>query len=221
MKPTIALIHASRAAVDLVTVYYSQQAPEYELVNLLDDGVMRVLGAEDQSAARRRLGAMLRTAREEYSAALAVLTCSAVTRETLAALREAAGYPILKIDEPIARRAVDACSRIGVLATFPPTLATMRHLLEDAAQECGKNVEILEELAADALKALLSGDVARHDACLLASVERLAARSPDAIVLAQVSMARLAGEAARRAGRPVFSSLETSLAEVRRILAAS
>jgi len=65
MKPTIALIHASRAAVDLVTVYYSQQAPEYDLVNLLDDGVMRALGAEDQSAARRRLGAMLRTAREE------------------------------------------------------------------------------------------------------------------------------------------------------------
>lgn len=214
MKRRIALIHASRAAVDPVTQYYAEKAPELDLTNLLDDGVMRMLGANDESRSQRRLLSMLDTAREEYEAEAALLTCSAVTRASMEWLRAAAGIPLVKIDEPMARIAVKAGRRVGVVATFEPTTSTTRRLLEEADPK----VEVLIECARDALRALLAGDFASHDKLLSAAVHQIAARGVDAIVLAQVSMARLARELALTVPVPLFNSLDTSLSEVRRVL---
>jgi hypothetical protein len=68
----VALIHASRASVEPVAQYYTKHAPEFDYANLLDDGAMQVLdAAADQSVAFRRLGAMERTAQQEYQASAA------------------------------------------------------------------------------------------------------------------------------------------------------
>lgn len=197
-----------------MTHYYSAQAPEFELTNLLDDGVMRMLGGDDESAPRRRLLAMLHTAREEYRAEAALLTCSAVTRASMEWLRAEAGYPLVKIDEPMARLAVAAGRRVGVVATFEPTVATTRQLLEDA----DPRVDVVVECAPEALRALLAGDPATHDALFRDAVSRVSAKRVDAIVLAQVSMARLAAELSGTVRVPLFNSLDTSLDEVRRVL---
>ena len=212
---TAALIHASRAALDPVSRYYAANEPGWTLVNLLDDGVMRRLDGRDTEGAERRLASMVSTAHQEYGAQSALITCSALSARGMGAIRAAAPVPVVKIDEPMARAAVLEGRRIGVLATFPATVETTRELLETAA---GVPLEIQVELAAEALRALLDGGEAAHDAIFFQALDRLAAWRPDAIVLAQVSMARLHEAARRRAGVPVFSSLASSLDAMRAIM---
>lgn len=209
------ILHASRAAVDCVAEYYAAQAPEFEFTHLLDDGVMRMLKGRDWPRAGRRLLAMAEDARREYGASQAVLTCSAYPTKELAELKAASPIPMFKIDEPMAREAVRTSTRIGVLSTFPATKETARDLLLDAAQTEAIQIELVEHLDAEALQALLKGDRETHDARFLDACRQLAAQGIGALVLAQVSMARLKEDAARVAGVPVFESLSTSLQALR------
>ncbi len=216
----VAFVHASRAAVDPVTHYYAAEAPEFECTNLLDDGVMRALAAGDAERTQRRLREMIATARDEYAAEVAMLTCSALSPNAMRELRESAGIPLLKIDEPMARKSVSLGSRIGVLSTFPATAGTTRELIEEAARAAGRTVEIVGVLEERALQALLAGSEEEHDRLFLEAAAKLAGQPGlDAIVLAQVSMARLASKAAVGVAVPVLNSLDTSLAAVRSLLA--
>jgi Asp/Glu/hydantoin racemase len=214
--PTIALIHASRAAVDPVTQHFAQHAPDLKIVNLLDDGIMTSLAALDLDKAVRRLTEMAESAWLEYRAGAAVVTCSAVSRAGMRTLRAQSRIPILKIDEPMARRAAAAGRRIGIVATFPATVATTVELLHAAA---AAPLETTHVLAAEALQALLRGEVDEHDRLLLASAQQVEREGIDVLVLAQVSMARLEAQVRAHAKVPVFSSLATSLDEVRSLLA--
>jgi Asp/Glu/hydantoin racemase len=115
----------------------------------------------------------------------------------------------------MARLAVAAGRRVAVAATFAPAIETACALLREAAAEAGHTVEVTTAVAEDAYEALLRGDAARHDKRVLALIREIAALAPDAIVLAQVSMAHLADQARAVSAAPVFSSLETSLEALR------
>ena len=214
--PTIALIHASRAAVDPVTQHFNQTAPELKTVNLLDDGIMTSLAEDDVDRAVRRLAEMVELAWLEYRANAVLLTCSAVSREGMRALRRQTRIPIIKIDEPMTRRAAAAGRRIGIVATFPATVATTVELLHAAALT---PIETTHVLAGEALQALLRGDVEAHDRLLLEAAHQVETEGIDAMVLAQVSMVRLEPQIRAKSRVPVFSSLATALDEVRALLA--
>src|SRR5207253_7174770 len=132
-------------------------------------------------------------------------------RELTESLARDFDFPVLKIDYPMARRAVSAGRRIGVAATFAPTLVPTSRLLREAAQEAGREIEIVEEVAPEAYKALLANDTATHDELLAAAVESLQQKDVSAVVLAQVSMARTLPLLERGARVPVLTSLHTSL----------
>jgi len=214
-KRKVAFIHTSPAAVGPLMQFYTEAAPELEITNLLDDGLLRLLAAEDLDTARGRLIDMVKTAAETYGAEAAMITCSSVSKEMAARISERFEFPVLKIDYPMARRAARAGGRVGVAATFPPTLGPTRKLLSEAAEEAGAVIEIVEEVAHGAYDALLSGDAERHDDLLLDAVSRLEAGDVSVIVLAQVSMARILPKVAGRTGVPVLSSLHTSLEAIR------
>ena len=217
-KRSVAFIHTSPAAIGPLMQFYAGAAPELEITNLLDDGLLRLLAAGRGGDVRRRLGEMLRAAAETYEPELAMVTCSSVPKETADSLARDFGFPLLKIDYPMARRAVRAGRRIGVAATFTPTLVPTSKLLRDAAAEAGVEIEIVEEVAPGAYDALLSNDAARHDELLAAAVESLQHRDVSAVVLAQVSMARTLPLIERTARVPVLTSLHTSLEAVREAL---
>lgn len=218
-KRSVAFIHTSPAAVGPLMQFYAEAAPELEVTNLLDDGLLRLLAAGRGEDVRRRLGQMLRAAAETYAPEIAMVTCSSVTREMTDSLAADFTFPVLKIDYPMARRAVRAGRRIGVAATFPPTLVPTSRLLREAAAEAGAEIEIVEEVAPDAYKALLANDTATHDRLLADAVARLRERDVAAVVLAQVSMARALPLLERDAPVPVLTSLHTSLEAVREALA--
>ncbi|MDX2267717.1 MAG: hypothetical protein NW208_06395 [Bryobacter sp.] len=196
----LGVIHASRAAVDVVAEYYARAEPGWEITHLLDDGVMRMLRARDWAAAQARLEQHRDDLRRTYGVEQVMVTCSALPL----AVVEAMG--VHKIDVAMARRAGEVGRRIGVLATFASTQETTREMIL-AFHPDAEIVEVLEEAA---LVSLLAGDVAAHDARFFAAVEQFRGRV-DVLVLAQVSMARLREEAERRLGVPVLESLSTSL----------
>jgi Asp/Glu/hydantoin racemase len=220
VKRNIAFIHTSPAAIGPLMQFYSEAAPELQITNLLDDGLLRLLASKNITQAQRRLGAMIEAARETYRAELAMITCSSVSKEMAGELSRTIDIPILKIDSPLARKAVETGRRIGVAVTFPPTLETTSNLLRDAAAESGTAIEIIPEIVPDAYDALLAGDHKKHDDLLMAAIKRLDERKVDAIVLAQVSMARILPQLAGRARAPVLSSLSTSLMAIREVLKA-
>src|ERR1044072_5590004 len=147
LKRSVAFIHTSPAAVGPLMQFYAEAAPEFEITNLLDDGLLRLLAAGRAEAVRRRLSEMLRAAAETYAPELAMVTCSSVSKELIESLARDFPFPVLKIDYPMARRAVSAGRRIGVAATFPPTLVPTSTLLREAAQEIDAEIEIVEEAA--------------------------------------------------------------------------
>jgi Asp/Glu/hydantoin racemase len=214
-KRKVAFIHTSPAAVGPLMQFYTEAAPEMEITNLLDDGLLRLLASKDLDTAQARLTDMIKVAAETYGAEAAMVTCSSVSKEMVESISGGFELPVLKIDYPMARRAVRGGGRVGVAATFPPTLGPTRRLLSGAAEEAGVEVEIVEEVAAGAYDSLLAGDAERHDELLLASVSRLESRGASVIVLAQVSMARILPKVAGRVGVPVLSSLHTSLDAIR------
>ncbi|HEX8338153.1 MAG TPA: aspartate/glutamate racemase family protein [Pyrinomonadaceae bacterium] len=218
-KRSVAFIHTSPAAVGPLMQFYAEAAPELEITNLLDDGLLRLLAAGRARDVRRRLEEMLRAAAETYGPELAMVTCSSVSKETADSLARGFPFPVLKIDYPMARRAVHAGRRVGVAATFPPTLVPTSKLLLDAASEAGTEIEIVEEVAHGAYDALLSNDTATHDGLLAEAVENLQNKDVSTVVLAQVSMARALPLLSARARVPVLTSLHTSLEAVREALA--
>jgi Asp/Glu/hydantoin racemase len=132
-----------------------------------------------------------------------LVTCSSVGA-VVDEIAPGAAVPVVRVDRAMAERAVTLGSTVGVLATLPTTLAPTTELVEAAAREAGRAVEVVSRLCDGAFAALQSGDGARHDAIIAEELDRLAAEV-DVVVLAQASMARIA--AARPAGgTPVLSS---------------
>lgn len=198
--------------------YYAEAAPEFEITNLLDDGVLRFFAMHDSESAAERLRSMIRVAREVYGARAILITCSSVSTEMIHELEPGAGVPLIKIDDPMMEEAVHAGRRIGVAITFAPTTEPTQKALHDAATRTGREIETVPLLVEGAYKALLAGQSDLHDQLLMAGVEQLQEQGVDAIVLAQVSMARILALLEGRIRVPVLSSLKSSVGAIRRAL---
>lgn len=218
MKRTLTFIHTSPAAIAPLMQFYAKSEPEWEITNLLDDGILRFFKIGELGLVEERLREMLAAARTTYAAEAALVTCSSVSTAMIATLAENSPMPVVKIDQPMAELAVACGSRIGVAVTFPPTEAPTRSLLAQAAAALSRSVEIDVEIAPTAYDALLSNDLDTHDRLLIDACDRLVERGAEAIVLAQVSMARAEDRIRQRLSVPVFSSLSTSLEALRRVL---
>src|ERR1700755_1616589 len=98
MKRSVAFIHTSPAAIGPLMQFYGEQAPDLEITNLLDDGLLRLLAAGKTEDARKRLSEMRRSAAETYEPELAMITFSSVPREMADSLARDFRVPVLKID---------------------------------------------------------------------------------------------------------------------------
>lgn len=219
MKRHIALIHASPAAILPLADYYKTHAPELEITNLLDDGLLRCFAVHDEAAAEARLRTLCRHAIEADGAALALITCSAVKRALASRLESALGIPVLKIDEPLAKTALACGRKLGVIVTFAPSKAAAESLLRETAADKQMTVELTTVVIPEAYDALLAGRTADHDRLLIEAIAPLR-QSCSAVVLSQVSMARVLPHFDGQAGAPVLSALPLSLQAVREALAA-
>lgn len=170
-------------------------ADELLLKRTIRDGVV-----DDVTRARLR-GHVASLA--DFGVDAVLVTCSSVGG-LVDEIAAEAHVPVVRVDRAMAEHAVTLGSTIGVLATLPTTLTPTTALVEAAAREAGRPVEVVSRLCDGAFTALQRGDGARHDAIIAEELDRLAAEV-DVVVLAQASMARIS--AARPAdGTDVLSS---------------
>jgi Asp/Glu/hydantoin racemase len=218
MAGKLALIHT----VSLVAVFNelcAEVMPWAEVVNVVDEILLRTVLAEGglSPAICRRVAEHVEAA-EQAGADAVLLTCSSISPCADAA-RLLAGIPVLKVDEPMVRKAVGLGSRIGVVATARTTLAPTTELIRSTAADMGKEVEIIPVLCEDAYEPMLSGDSETHDRIVSKAIKELTAQS-DVIVLAQASMARVGETAPGGDGYavPVLSSPRLAVQAAARVL---
>jgi Asp/Glu/hydantoin racemase len=138
-----------------------------------------------------------------------LFSCSAFGPCIEACARELAPLPVLKPNEAAIEEALVFGRRIGLLATFPGTLASM-------PPEFPPGVEVVPCLADGAMAALDAGDAERHDRLVEAAAPAL--RDCDVILLGQFSLARAAPMVARATGRPVVTTPGSAVKKLRRLL---
>lgn len=205
-KKSLGLLHTSATLVPIFEQLCKAKLPGVAVFNLVDDSLIKDVIAHGKlrpQTARRVT--QLVAAAEDAGADYIMVTCSSIGAavETAATL---AGVPVLRVDQPMADRAVTSAERIGVIATLPTTLEPTTDLVRRRATVANRHVTVTPRLCDGAFDALMSGDAATHDAMVAAALRELAAQV-DVIALAQASMARVVdtlSEADRRT--PILAS---------------
>lgn len=213
----LAFIHAALASLPALRRGLEQH-PEWDIVNLLDDGLQRFFAGHDDLAVEARLRDMARAATGAYQARAILATCSAARLDAIERIEQECGVPFLKIDYPMCREAVRAAERIGVVVSFPPTEPVTIGTLAEAALRERRAIQPQTVVVPAALQLLNAGDKLAHDRLLSEAATGLREQGVEAIVLAQVSMSHLAAPLTAQLGVPVLDSLSTSFAELERLL---
>jgi Asp/Glu/hydantoin racemase len=210
MSVRVALIHALRHSPPPIEAEFRQAWPEAVLMNLLDDSLSADLAREGRltPAMTERFVTLARYAVGTGAAGI-LFTCSAFGPCIEAAAEAGAPVPVLKPNEAAIAEAVGRGRRIGLLATFPGTLASM-------PAEFPPGVEVVPMLAPGALAALDAGDVAAHDR--LAAEASRDLRGCDVVLLGQFSLARAAPMVAEATGRPVVTTPGSAVRKLKGLL---
>ena len=140
---------------------------------------------------------------QHQGASQVLCTCSSVGGMAEQVGRQM-GLPTLRLDRPMAEAAVAAGRHILVAACLPSTLGPTTQLLNEVAHGQGRQIEIETLLMENAWPLFQAGDEAgftRHIAGIILNTRP----QPDAIVLAQASMAS-AADLMRSSPVPIFSS---------------
>lgn len=204
MKKVVA-IHTAMALVNPLTELFKEHLPEVKLNHIADDSLIQEVIANNEvtPTVRKRLLSYYFAA-VDSGADIILNMCSSVG-EVAESGRLCVSVPLLRIDDPMAIKAVESGVKIGVLATLPTTLQPTVKLLTNKAKELNKTIEIIDGLAEGAFQAAMSGDVETHNKLIVKASERVATQA-DVIVLAQGSMAKMETELARITGKTVLSS---------------
>jgi Asp/Glu/hydantoin racemase len=206
----IALIHALEHSLAPIAASFAKLWPEARLMNLLDDSLSADLARDGRltdGMTERFLSLGRYVAGTGANAIL--FTCSAFGPCIEAVARTHAPMPVLKPNEAMIELAVAKGKKIGLLSTFPPTLASM-------PPEFPASVEIVPKLAEGALAALDRGDRTEHDRLVTEASKDL--RSCDVIALAQFSMAPAAAEVAEATGRLVLTTPDSAVVKLKDVL---
>ena len=201
----IAAIYTGAALVKPLSDLLKEALPDCQVMNVLDDSMISDIisaGKMTKEVTRRLYGYYEVVCAS--GAELILNTCSSIGDAVYGA-REFFPIPIVRIDEPMVRRAIELTDSIAVLATLSTTLDPTIRLIERCAQEAGKNVRIVSALAEGAFSAITSGDAVTHDR-LIAETAKQVSDSCGVILLAQGSMARMEEPLHQLTGRAVLSS---------------
>ena len=189
-QKTLALIHTSATLVPVFAELCAKYLPRVKTFNIVDDSLIKntIACGELTPATSKRVVNYAGSA-QEAGADYILFTCSSIgpAVEMAASL---SNVPVLRVDQPMADKAVQAGKRIGVVATLSTTLEPTSDLVRRRAIAAGKEIELISRLCEGAFAALMSGDAATHDKMVGDSLKKLS-KEVDVILLAQASMARV------------------------------
>jgi len=215
-KTRIVLIHAVKVAVDPISEAFAMGWPEAETVNLLDDSLSRDLERDGKITPSMisRMSDLLRYG-IDIGARGILFTCSAFG-DAIEAARAKASIPVLKPNEAMFERAMEMGNRVGLLATFQPSIASMEEEFRRMAGAQGKSITLECLWVQEAMHALKTGDMQNHDRLIARAARQLS--SCNAIMLAQFSMARACPVVSRAVECPVLTSPDSAVSKMKHII---
>ena len=192
MSKKLGLIHTSATLVpifqDLVEKYLGDK--DIQVFNIVDDSLIKNTIERNKltpDTARRVVNYV--GSAEEAGADYVMVTCSSIG-PAVESSESLTSIPVLRVDRPMADKAVAEGRRIGVVATLPTTLEPTSDLVRRRAIAAGKDIELTSKLCEGAFEALMGGKPEEHDKKVAAALKELAEKV-DVILLAQASMARV------------------------------
>ncbi|MEQ8710893.1 MAG: aspartate/glutamate racemase family protein [Rhodospirillales bacterium] len=182
----IGIAHATGLAKVPVRSAFAEFWPEAEISEFEDSDLpaMRATAAGETPEIQRRIAALADQASDAGVDAL-LFTCSAFGHSIdLVAAR--LSIPVMKPNEAMFREALLTGGRVGIVATFAPSLQSMSREYAEIAREVGGSPELQVVCAEGAMSAALSGNSWKHDNLIAEAAGSLG--KCDAIMLAQLSM---------------------------------
>lgn len=189
-QKTLGLVHTSATLVPVFAELCSKYLPNLKVFNIVDDSLIKnTIACGELTASTSKRVVNYAASAQEAGADYILFTCSSIGAavETAATLTD---VPVLRVDQPMADKAVQTGKRIGVIATLPTTLEPTSDLVRRRAIAANKEIELKAVLCEGAFDALMSGDAATHDKKVGDALKQLV-NEVDVIVLAQASMARV------------------------------
>lgn len=205
MVKKIGFVHTGVAIADMFKPMIADRLPGVSTFHIVDDSLIQDLLKEEKftPSILKRLCNQIELA-EEAGAEMIMVTCSSIAPGVDVA-RKMVNVPVMKVDEPMAEKAVSLSDNIGVMATAKTTMAPSVNLIKEKATEAKKQVTIHQTLSSDAFDCFLRGDMQTHDRIVQDAAKELKDKV-GVIVLAQASMGHLAEAIQDITGVPVLKS---------------
>jgi Asp/Glu/hydantoin racemase len=215
--PRIALIHAVAVAMPPVHDAFRQLWPEAECVDILDTSLSRDREREGRLT-EKMVGRFLLLAKyaEDNGADGILFTCSAFG-EAIEQAAEKASIPVLKPNEAMFEAALAAGKRLGMLATFEPSVAGMEEEFRGMVGAAGSKTVLSSFCVPGAMKALQAGDGAEHDQLVAIAAPRFA--DHDAVLLAHFSTSRAAAAVKAAVRCPVLTAPGAAVTKLKGLIA--
>jgi Asp/Glu/hydantoin racemase len=218
-RPRIVLLHATPIAMQPIQQAFNADWPEAEIVNLLDDG-LTIDRARHLELTQELTDRFVDFGRYGFKMGAdgILVTCSAFG-PAIERLASSVPVPVVKPNESMFEAALRHGPRIGMLATFKPSVITMEEEFREVAERGSSGAHLTTVLAEGAIDRLRAGDAETHNRLVAEKAPELA--GVDAIMLAHFSTSVAARAVRERTRIPVLTAPEAAVVQIRAMVEAS
>nr|CAD6438742.1 arylsulfatase [Rhizobium sp. Q54] len=215
-SPRIVLLHATPVAMEPIHRAFVEKWPEAETVNLLDDA-LTIDRAKDANLTNSLIERFVDFGRYAHriGADGILVTCSAFGT-AIDQMAKELPVPVLKPNEAMFRAALACGNKVGMLATFAPSVVTMTEEFESFVQETGKTSSLETIVVEGAMDRLRAGDVEGHNSRIAARAAEL--KDHDVIMLAHFSTSRAQAAVELTVEVPVLSAPGAAVEQMRQLV---
>ena len=210
------LIHTSPVSLDELKSLFHEILPDVEMVNIIDDSLLEEVKRNGSITPQiiSRMCSYVQVAKT-LKPDIIFNQCSSVG-EAFDIARTQAECLTLKIDEPMAEKAVSLGNRIGVVATVASTVKPSSNLIRNTAKKLGREITVTEYLVDGALDMLMRGEKDKHNELVIKEICK-AEQENDVVVLAQGSMTAIL-PLLKETEKPVLTSPRLAVERVKDLL---
>lgn len=182
----IGMIHATELAIDPVHKAFSTLWPESELKDYYDPELQsaRTEAGSETPEIINWIGKLGHSAAEDGADAI-LYTCSAFPL-SIEQVQARYSIPVLKPNDAMFHEALATGGKVGLVATFGPSIPSMTEAYAKLANRIGADPSLQTVLAEGALDAAVAGNPAEHNRLIAEAAKTL--EGCDVIMLAQFSM---------------------------------
>lgn len=212
----IALIHATRVAMEPIESAAKTVWPEAQIFSILEEALSADRASDRVPIAQinDRIVALARYA-EKLDPKGILYTCSAFGEGIESAARTS-HLPVLKPNEAMFEQAFGFGQNIAMIYTFSPSLAGMEQEFKDEVAKRNANSTINSVLAKGAREALAAGDITTHNQIIAETAKQI--KRADAIMLAHFSTATAADATRQVTSTPVLTSPESAIEKMKQLV---